>query len=377
MQPQKKDYTLKIPVTFGFPTEINVTQNKMLHFTILSVLFLISVIFSFVILEGKTLMLYLGGSFIFYVLYSRFVIIRERYYSKLYTKLKSVDNQFSYRVFWDIYDVSLLYPHIAYHSTGRRSIFVFLQKGGIIGQGTSVGFNHAAAVADAYLSAHKLGLGVIHIDYMDSVGGDSRMASLFSLADKAESQDVRKVLTYIFDHVALEMSKSFAVYDVFCFYTEATNMSDTTFVKNVNEVVLELMKANYVGSNIMGRQEIGELVKALMSVETFSTTHLCDEVISGMQNKSNLLREIWVEKDGERKVLNKTIKQENEEKRIQKAEGKVKRKRRFFYRGKKKDDEITIFREDPDNSSRQSKATSSSLELEVETKDKTDELDLF
>ena len=61
-------------------------------------------------------------------------------------------------------------------------------------------YDHYEAIGDAYNLDHSLNMDMVHIDYMDNVGNDSRMQKLYDDLNYVENQDMHEMLIDIYSN---------------------------------------------------------------------------------------------------------------------------------------------------------------------------------
>lgn len=348
MIPQKGSPIVEIPVTFDSNSKPQGLGNDKFILAILVFgVWLISAILSFFTeLEFFNKILYVLGSFVFAMFIIRILIMREPYFKKKRNELIEKDYKFPYSTFWNIYEVTESYPHICRYANGLKSIFVVFDKDVIVGREENNDYNHYEAIADAYLQMHKRGIDCMHIDYMDTVGKDDRVLSLFEMANGSENEDLKEILLRVFDNVEDIMQHSYASYDVYCFYY---NGKDELFMDELEVVLDAFLEANYIRCRVLDKEEIGELVKSIFNIEKFSVNYASEKLFSDLGG-TNYLKPIWVERNGERKILNKTREELEAEREVREAEinmrkSKKKVKNRTIRR-LREDTDIDLFEED-------------------------------
>ena len=216
MIPQKRSPIVQIPITFDSSSKPQGLTNDKFYLSLLvfGVWIFCAIVFIISALTISEKFLYVIGSFILSTLIIRFLLMRESYFKKKREDLVEKDFQYPHSVFWNIYEVTNSYPHICRYANGLKSVFVVFDKDVIVGREQDDDYFHYEAIADAYLQMYKRGIDCMHIDYMDTVGKDDRVNSLFDLANNAENKDLKEILTRMFDNVEYIMEHSYASYDV-------------------------------------------------------------------------------------------------------------------------------------------------------------------
>lgn len=341
MIPQKGSSIVEIPVTFDSNSKPQGLGNDKFILSILVFgVWLISAILSFFTdMEFFNKILYVVGSFIFAMFIIRILIMREPYFKKKRNELIEKNYKFPYSTFWNIYEITESYPHICRYANGLKAIYVVFDKDVIVGREENNDYLHYEAIADAYLQMHKRGIDCMHIDYMDTVGKDDRVMSLFEMANGAENEDLKEILLRVFDNVEDIMQHSYASYDVYCFYY---NGKDELFMDELEVVLDAFLEANYIRCRVLDKEEIGELVKSIFNIEKFSVNYASEKLFSDLGG-TNYLKPIWIERGGERKILNKTREELDAEREVREAEANMRKSKK-----KVKNRTIRRLREDTD-----------------------------
>lgn len=342
MQPEKGSPYINIPITFDGGSSGRVKRAGVkLWLFIVTVVWILSSITGLVIADSIIGYLSPLWLLLFFSYIARFIILKEKFYRAKRRELMVSDFIFEHTVFWNIYDISNRSPYFVTFETGTKGLFVAFDKGVVIGKGSDSSFYHHEALMEAYQQVMNRNIEMVHIDYMDVVGKDSRMDSLFDLAKNAENPDVRKVLTRIFDHMEFLMNTSYASYDTYAFYY---NGREDQFWSEMEQCLNFFLRANYLRYRILDRNQVTTLVESVMNVSEFSVTRANDAIFRKINTGIAYLRPIWVEKKGERKVLNKTLDAIKEEKRVSQAEKKVKKRGSIFSRRRRNNDaDLDIF----------------------------------
>ncbi len=330
MIPDKRSPVLEIPVTFDSTSKPQGLSNNQFYLSLLvfGVWLFLAIVTLFVEITLISKILFIIGSFIVCMLFARYVIMREYYFKKKRNDLVEKEYQYPYSVFWNIYEVTNSYPTICRYANGLKSIFVVFDKDVIVGKENDAEYYHYEAIAEAYLQMHKRGIECIHIDYMDTVGKDKRVKSLYDTANATENEDLKEVLLRIFDNVNYIMQHSYASYDVYCFFY---NGKDELFMDELEVVLDEFLEANYIRYRILNKEDIGELVKSVYNLNEFSVRDTSEKLFFDLGG-THYLTPIWVERETssgvERVTLNKTSAQKQAEQATRVAEKEARRNKR-------------------------------------------------
>lgn len=314
LQPQRGDDRVAIPVTFDVKYSVlNFKMSKLyISLAALALTLILWIIVMFIAASNQYRVIASVIAFIIVPTICRMAVIGEYKYRKNYKILVSNDFQYDYSLFWSIYDTSTGSPTIFHHTSGMSSVFVAFDKDVIVGKGGSSDYEHFQALSDAYQLLAKKGIGCTHIDYMDNVGKDTRLQSLFESAEHCKSVDLRNCLLDMLDYMQWYMMGTYADYDVYCF---SSKLRPDLFIDELVPILSAFENGNYIRYRILTRPEVRDLVASVFSVPDFSVTRTCDNLFTN-KGTSSYIKVIWTELDGKREIVNKTRAQIASEARI-------------------------------------------------------------
>jgi len=349
MTPQRGDNTINIPITFDYSGGRSSNVKGKVIFSIVISVITVIVIVGMAMNEGLELwqkVIFIGVFFYVMLAVMRYFVFGELRYSDIYETLKAEDYKLRYDYLWQIFDIDDNYPFICYYRNGYKGIFVRMEKDAITGKGDNNVFDHYEALGDAYNICHSLNMNMVHIDYMDNVGNDSRMAQLDSELMFVKNDDMRDMLIDIYEHLKLEMSRNYASFDIYLFLTRGDTKN---FVYNVQTVAGSMLSGNFITYKIMDRYDVVKVCTALFNLQSFRYSDACAEVL-GQSEGMGIVPIRVVHADGSVEEINKTVAQKkvDSEIRAQNAEAakKAEKLERRARRRKKKgnsdnsDDEI-------------------------------------
>lgn len=327
MIPERGSDVVQIPVTFDLSADrVTLTNGKLLLSGLIMIASIIlSIVLVFTLDASKKIIIpfiLIAGSYIFI----RFGMIKEGFFRKQRERLIENDYKFTPSLYWGIYSINDYFPYICKMSNGHLAIFVAMDKDVIVGKDADYDYDHHNAIANAYQKMAKYkNMYCMHIDYMDIIGKDTRMDSLFEGLVETKNSDLKHLVTRIYDHVQVYMNNEYADYDIYVFYYRGR---EEAFWEDLSGVLAEFSEANYVRDRVLDRDEIGELCKTLMNLNDFSVTHASEQMFMHSASKtSSIFKIIWLEKDGERKIVNRTREEIESENRVSRAERGVTRKK--------------------------------------------------
>ena len=270
MRPKEHDDSIQIPITFDYKG--GRSSNTRLKTIASFVIFLIMIVATvgIVVAPFSYPIVKLGlVAFVFYILLFivRFVIFRESYYSRVYEGLINKDFKLDITSIWSIFEISDTYPYIVYFKNGQKGLFVRMEMGTITGKSETVMYDHYEAISDAYNIAHSLNMNIIHIDYMDNVGNDSRLLKMQHDLLKVKNPEMRDMLSDIYANLQDEMTRNYANFDVYLFLTKD---KIDNFIYNVRMVANKMTEGNFITYKIMNHDDIANTAKAIFNLHEFS-----------------------------------------------------------------------------------------------------------
>lgn len=324
MIPQPGVRSINIPVTFDYKGGRGENKKGKIILSIADIL--ITLIFTFGCAMNKNLDLWMRillPCIVFYIglFILRFFVFRELWFSDVYETLKATDYDLKLDQIWQIFDIDFEYPYICYFKNGYKGVFVRMEKDAITGKVGDAQFDHYNAIGNAYNLAHSLNMNIIHIDYMDNVGNDTRMQKLYDDLVFVENPDMQEMLIDIYSNLQDEMSQNYASFDIYLFMTRD---KITNFVYNIQSVCACMLGGNFITYKVLDRFEISRVCVALFNLHDFSIVEACENVLSGVDHHGVIPIKVK-HGDGTEEVFNKTT----AEKKVIAAENARKQKERL------------------------------------------------
>lgn len=380
MTPQPGDTSINLPITFDYKGGRGENKKGKIILSIADVL--LTVIFTVGCASNDNLEIWMRFLLPCGVLYIglfilRFFVFRELWFSDVYETLKATDYDLKLDQIWQIFDIDFEYPYICYFKNGYKGIFVRMEKDAITGKVGDAQFDHYSAIGDAYNVAHSLNMNIVHIDYMDNVGNDTRMQKLYDDLVFVENPDMQEMLIDIYSNLQDEMSQNYASFDIYLFLTRDKL---NNFVYNMQTVCNYMLGGNFITYKVLDRFEISRVCVALFNLHDFSIVEACENVLSGVEHHGVIPIKVK-HGDGTEEIFNKTTaekkviaaenarkqKERLAEQERQKAEAKQRKKNAKLGikpKEKKKDmTELDLFDEEPSNK-----------KVNLEKKDKSEEV---
>lgn len=380
MTPQPGDTSINLPITFDYKGGRGENKKGKIILSIADVL--LTIIFTVGCASNDNLEIWMRFLLPCVVIYIglfilRFFVFRELWFSDVYETLKATDYDLKLDQIWQIFDIDFEYPYICYFKNGYKGIFVRMEKDAITGKVGDAQFDHYSAIGDAYNVAHSLNMNIVHIDYMDNVGNDTRMQKLYDDLVFVENPDMQEMLIDIYSNLQDEMSQNYASFDIYLFLTRDKL---NNFVYNMQTVCNYMLGGNFITYKVLDRFEISRVCVALFNLHDFSIVEACENVLSGVEHHGVIPIKVK-HGDGTEEIFNKTTaekkviaaenarkqKERLAEQERQKAEAKQRKKNAKLGikpKEKKKDmTELDLFDEEPSNK-----------KVSLEKKDKTEEV---
>lgn len=324
MTPQPGDTSINLPITFDYKGGRGENKKGKIILSIADVL--LTVIFTVGCASNDSLEIWMRFLLPCVVLYIglfilRFFVFRELWFSDVYETLKATDYDLKLDQIWQIFDIDFEYPYICYFKNGYKGIFVRMEKDAITGKVGDAQFNHYSAIGDAYNVAHSLNMNIVHIDYMDNVGNDTRMQKLYDDLVFVENPDMQEMLIDIYSNLQDEMSQNYASFDIYLFLTRDKL---NNFVYNMQTVCNYMLGGNFITYKVLDRFEISRVCVALFNLHDFSIVEACENVLSGVEHHGVIPIKVK-HGDGTEEIFNKTT----AEKKVIAAENARKQKERL------------------------------------------------
>lgn len=315
MRPEPDDYSVKIPITFDYKGGRNENKrNKILLtlvVTIISIILIVGVttndskeIYSRLIID--VIILLVVTTFL------RFFVFKETVYSDIYESLKEVDFMPDSSCFWTIYDINYEYPYICHYTNGLKGIFVRMEKDVVVGKSETVMYDHFEGISEALNTASSMNINLYHMDYMDNVGNDPRLAKLYEDLKDVDNPDMQDVLLDIYQNLQEEMSRDYTSFDTYVFFTRDKLEN---FIYNVQAICGQMLGGNFLSYKVLDTAGIRQSCMALFNLTNFSVVNASELLLKNSSHAG--IVPINIEHgDGTIEVLNKTV----EEKRLEAEE---------------------------------------------------------
>lgn len=333
MTPQIGDTSIVIPITFDY----NGGRGETKKWRIIAscIVIVLTLILTIGVSTNKDMELWLKFILDLVILYVgsiiiRFAIFREIRFSDIYETFKETDYSLNIKYFWQIFDVEQEYPYTCYFRNGKKGIFVKMVRSAVIGKSENTVYDHYEAVADGYNKAYSLKMDLVHIDYMEDIGSDGRLDDMMNELSQVEGENMRMLLSDMYNNISYDLSGSYAAFDVYLFITRN---EEEEFIKNVTTVCQSMLGGNYITYKVMNKYELSSLCKDLFNFNEFSINEACDAIVESNGTGIEGITPIkLISADGKVTILNQT----QQEKRLSNEIAERRRKEEEILRERKK-----------------------------------------
>lgn len=213
--------------------------------------------------------------FVFWVfiasLFIRFIVFQEKYYLKVYRKLKQYQVS-SPSIFWDITSRKTTEDGtILTYTDGKIGCIVKLERDTITGKPEDFMERHYDAWSDFYNDIASRKFTFVQMNLMEPAGKDPRLAELDKLTYKSSNKNICSLTEEMLAHIKNIARNSLFESDYIGIYT--TNLSSMNkFLDDVAESVSILMDGAYIGYEILTDRGLSDRVREEYGVGYFNAT---------------------------------------------------------------------------------------------------------
>lgn len=219
----------------------------------------------------KTYVFYVGGWAIASFYLTRYVILEEKYYFKLYNNFK----QYSITtpaLFWNIAssrdtdDGAILS-----YANGKIGIVVQVDKDTITGKPPGFEEIHYDALSDFYKALLDRGYSFVQMNLMEKAGNDPRIPELNKLMANNKNSSIQKLMELEVGHIKNITNITLYESEYYLIYKNDMSAVDT-IQSEVADCLMTLLGGAYVGYRYLNSKEIANLVKERHGVTYFNVT---------------------------------------------------------------------------------------------------------
>lgn len=239
------------------------------------------------------------------VLITRFVIFEEKFYYRMYLKLKDYEIT-TPALFWDIASIKDTDEGaILTYSDARVAVIVKVERDTITGKQREFKEIHYDAISDFYKEVVTSKYSFVQMNIMEQAGKDPRLNELSKIVYKSDNPNICQLMELEVGHIKNITHSTLYESDYFLFYTEDVSKMDS-IIGDITECLFKLLDGAFLGYQILSSKDIVDLVKELYGVNYFNSTQASLMMFDG--NLTNSLRPFEVTgilwDNGENQVLN-------------------------------------------------------------------------
>lgn len=359
MKPESDDFSIKIPITFDYKGGRNENKRNKILLTVIVVIISLIIMIGIITNDSRAIYMRIIIDAVVILVVStflRFFVFKETVYSDIFESLKEVDFMPDSSCFWTIYDINYEYPYICHYTNGLKGIFVRMEKDVVVGKSDTVMYDHFEGVSDALNIASSMNINLFHMDYMDNVGNDPRLAKMYEDLKDVDNPDMQDVLLDIYQNLQEEMSRDYTSFDTYVFFTRDKLEN---FIYNVQAICGTMLGGNFLSYKVLDTAGIRQSCMALLNLKSFSVVNASELLLKNSSHAG--IVPISIEHgDGTSEVINKTV----EEKRLE-AEERLRKEQEDKENAKKKRHEDRHAKE----LSKKSRGKKKEVNLDVNTKE--------
>lgn len=220
--------------------------------------------------KGAKIFVYIGIALVSqYVI--RIFILEEKYYYKMYQKMKS-NSITTPAIFWGIANIKETEDGaVAIYSDMKIGVFVRLERDTIVGKPEQFKEQHYDAVSDFYRELNLRNYKFVQLNIMEQAGKDPRLQHLDELVSKTDNKNLAKIMEMQVGYIKNITRATLFESDYFFIYTEEMNRSDR-IAPDVIDCVYTILDGGFISYRILSTKEILDLVKDIYSVKYFDYT---------------------------------------------------------------------------------------------------------
>ena len=241
--------------------------------------------------SGPTLYFIMYGLWAWATYYiTRFFIFEEKYYYKMYQKLKKHDIT-TPALFWDVASIKETSDgSIMTYTDGKVGVILKLDRDTITGKDKDFKEQHYDAISDFYKSLVDNKYKFVQMNIMEIAGKDPRLAELDKLINKDSNPNIIKLMENEVGHIKNITNKTLYETDYVLIYTDDVNRVDD-IVNDVIDCVYRILDGAFVAYRLLNNRDIIEFIKEEFGIKYFSVTEATLELFS---NSNNMVKPFMV-----------------------------------------------------------------------------------
>lgn len=209
--------------------------------------------------------------FIVDTLVLRYAILEEKYYYRMYKKMKQFEIS-TPSVFWNIVSMKDTEDGtILVYSDGKVGVVVKLERDTIIGKDDDFEEIHYDAISDFYKELNLKNLKYVQLNIMEQAGKDPRLQKLDELVAKTSNKNIARIVESQVGYIKRITRATLFETDYFLIYSDNINSTDV-IIQDTVDCVYKILSGGFIGFSILNSDEILELFKDENNVKYFDYT---------------------------------------------------------------------------------------------------------
>lgn len=201
----------------------------------------------------------------------RYVIFEERYYYKLYQKMK--DNEIGTpAIFWNIASIKETNEGcILIYADARVGVMFRLERDTITGKDEEFREEHYDSISNFYKEIANKKYSMVQMNIMEQAGNDPRLYELDKLIKKNSNPNIQNLMEQQIGYIKNITRKTLFETEYFLIYTEDLTKTDQ-IIEDVVDIAFKAMDGAYIGYSILHYKDIIEFEKDLYNIKYFDCT---------------------------------------------------------------------------------------------------------
>ena len=236
--------------------------------------------------------LILVGTYLFlFQLIFRYIILEERFYYKMYQKLKESEVT-TPKLFWGIASVDeTIDGALLTYADGKVGAIIALDRDTITGKEPEFTEIHYDAISEFYKALITEGYSFVQMNIMEQAGNDPRLEELDKLTYKDDNDNIQKLMERQVGYIRSITQSTLYESDYILIYSKDINKADV-ILNDIVDAVYHILDGAFVGYRILRSNDIVELTKEGYGVKYFdhaeATLGVFKETQRGRSNVLNI-----------------------------------------------------------------------------------------
>lgn len=201
----------------------------------------------------------------------RYAIFEEKYYYRMYKKMKQFEIS-TPSVFWNIVSMKETEDGtILVYSDGKVGVVVKMERDTIIGKDENFDEIHYDALSDFYKELNIKDLKYVQLNVMEQAGKDPRLQKLDELVTKTTNKNIARIVESQVGYIKRITRATLFETDYFLIYSDNINSADI-IIQDAIDCIYKLLSGGFIGFSILNSDDIIELFKDENNVKYFDYT---------------------------------------------------------------------------------------------------------